>query len=56
MVQGPCAHQQLHERSRLVLDRPNVIIDRLNVICSGSVVYMKIDAKVCFHRAIGGNI
>jgi hypothetical protein len=30
------------------LDRLNVIIDRLNVISSGSVVYMKIDAKVCF--------
>jgi hypothetical protein len=34
--------------STVVLDRLNVIIDRLNVICSGSVVYMKIYAKVCF--------
>jgi hypothetical protein len=25
-----------------------LLIDRLNVISSGSVVYMKIDAKVCF--------
>jgi hypothetical protein len=32
----------------VVLDRLNVIIDRLNVISSGSAVYMKIDAKVCF--------
>jgi hypothetical protein len=36
------------EISTLVLGRLNVIIDRLNVISSGSVVYMKIDAKVCF--------
>jgi hypothetical protein len=48
MVQGPCAHLQLHETSTVVLDRLNVIIDRLNVVSSGSVVYMKIDAKVCF--------
>jgi hypothetical protein len=48
MVQGPCAHMQLHETSTVVLDRLNVIIDTLNVISSGSVVYMKIDAKVCF--------
>jgi chorismate mutase len=79
MVQGPCAHLQLHETSTVVLDRGtdvthckwngpgtmcspaatwetstvvldilNVIIDRLNVISSGSVDYMKIDAKVCF--------
>jgi hypothetical protein len=48
MVQGPCAHLQLHETSTAVLERPNVIIDRLNVISSGSVVYMKIDAKACF--------
>jgi hypothetical protein len=42
MVQGPCAHLQLHETwetSTVVLDRPNVIIDRLNVISSGSDVY-----------------
>jgi hypothetical protein len=34
--------------STIVLDRLNVIIDRLNIISSGSVVDMKIDAKVCF--------
>jgi hypothetical protein len=39
---------QLLESSTVVLDRLNVIIDRLNVISSGSVVYMKIGAKVCF--------
>jgi hypothetical protein len=38
MVQGPCAHLQLHETSTVVLDRQNVNIDRLNVISSGSVV------------------
>jgi hypothetical protein len=50
MVQGPCAHLQLHVRPRstVVLDRLSVIIVRLNVINSGSVVYMKIVAKVCF--------
>jgi hypothetical protein len=32
----------------VVPDRLNVIIDSLNVIRSGSVVYMNIDAKVCF--------
>jgi hypothetical protein len=48
MAQGPCAHLQLHETSTVVLDRLNVIIDRLNVICSGSAVYMKTDAKVCY--------
>jgi hypothetical protein len=39
MVQGPCAHLQLHERPRqsTVLNRLNIIIDRLNVISSGSV-------------------
>jgi hypothetical protein len=43
------------ESSTVVLDRLNVIIDRLNVISSGiGVVYMKIDAKVCFQG--GGNI
>jgi hypothetical protein len=26
----------------------NAIIDRLNAISSGSVVYMKLDAKICF--------
>jgi hypothetical protein len=35
MVQGPCAHLQLHYYL-------------LSVVSSGSVVYMKIDAKVCF--------
>jgi hypothetical protein len=54
MVQGPCAHLQLHEFSTAVLDRINVIIDRLNVISSGSVVHMKIDAKACFQG--DGNI
>jgi hypothetical protein len=48
MVQGPCAHLQLHETSTVVLDRLNFIIDRLNVISTGSVVYVKIVAKVCF--------
>jgi hypothetical protein len=33
--------------STVVLDRRNVIFDRLNVISSGIVAYMKIDAKVC---------
>jgi hypothetical protein len=42
MVQGPCAL----EISAVVLDRLNVIIDRLNAISSGSVVHE--DAKVCF--------
>jgi hypothetical protein len=37
MVQGSCAHLQLHETSTVLLDRQNVIIDRLNVISSGSV-------------------
>jgi hypothetical protein len=41
MGQGPCAHLQLHET--LI-----VVLDRLNVISSGCVVYMKINAKVCF--------
>jgi hypothetical protein len=45
MVQGPAAKW---ETSTVVLDRLNVIIDRQNVIISGCVVYMKIDAKVCF--------
>jgi hypothetical protein len=40
----------------LVLDRLNVIIDRLNVISSSSVVYMKIDAKVCFQGQGKGSI
>jgi hypothetical protein len=31
-----------------ILDRLNVIIDRLNVISSGSVVHMTIDTRVCF--------
>jgi hypothetical protein len=49
MVQGPCARLQLHDRPpTVVVDRLNAIIDRLNVISSGSVIYMKIDAKVCF--------
>jgi hypothetical protein len=48
MVQGPYAHLQLHETLTVVLDILNVNIDRLNVISSGSVAYMKIDAKVCF--------
>jgi hypothetical protein len=30
MLQGPYAHLQLHETSTVVLDRLNVIIDRLN--------------------------
>jgi hypothetical protein len=65
-VQGPCAHLQLHETSTVVLDRLNVIIDRLNAIIidrlnaisSGSVVNMKIDAKVCFQgdHLPGGHI
>jgi hypothetical protein len=46
MVQGTCAHLQLQETKTAILDRLNVIIDRLNVIISGSVVYMKIVAKV----------
>jgi hypothetical protein len=33
--------------SAVVLDRLNVINDRLNAISSGSVVYYE-DAKVCF--------
>jgi hypothetical protein len=51
MDQGPYAHLGLHETVTV-----HVIIDRLNVISSGSVV-MKIDAKVCFPRwPSGGNI
>jgi hypothetical protein len=46
MVQGPCAHLQLHETSTVVLDRLNIIIDRLNVISSGSVVDMKTNGKI----------
>jgi hypothetical protein len=48
MVQGPFAHLQLHETSTVVLERLNAINDRLNVISSGSVAYMKIVAKLCF--------
>jgi hypothetical protein len=43
-----CSPAATYETSTVVLDRLNVIIDRLNVISSGSVVYMKTDAKVCF--------
>jgi hypothetical protein len=37
MVQGLYAHLQLHETSTVVLDRLNIITDRLNVINSGGV-------------------
>jgi hypothetical protein len=44
MVQGLCAHLQLHETSTaVILHRLNVIIDRLNVISSDIK-----DANICF--------
>jgi hypothetical protein len=51
-----CSPAATRESLTVVLDRINVIIDRLNVISSGtrSVVYIKIDAKVCFQG--NGNI
>jgi hypothetical protein len=36
------------DRLNVIFDRLNVIFDRLNVISSGSDVYKKIYAKVCF--------
>jgi ABC-type hemin transport system ATPase subunit len=44
-----CSPRATHETVTVILHRLNVLIDRLNVISSGSVV-MKIDAKLCFPR------
>jgi hypothetical protein len=47
-----CTPEATWETSTVVLDRLN-IINRLNVISSGSVVYMKIDPKYVSNK---GNI
>jgi hypothetical protein len=41
-----CSPAATLEISAVVLDRINVIIDRLNAISSGSVVYMKMQKYV----------